>query len=69
VGVGQLKLMRTSHPSGSRHQRFPRGRLAAPLAHSSPRKIIGTKPCPIVYATTGFLVLRRNGPDPSWFKA
>ena len=34
-----------------------------------PQKIVGAKPCPIAHVTTGFMVLRRNGPDPSWFKA
>jgi hypothetical protein len=34
-----------------------------------PQKIVGAKPCPIAFNTTDLMVLRRNGPDPLWFKA
>ena len=36
---------------------------------SSPRKMVGAKPCPVALQTTDVVVLRRNGPDPEWFKA
>ncbi len=61
--------MRTSHPSGSRLLSLPKGKNFSAPGSFEPQKIIGTKPCPIVLTTTGLMVLRRNGPDPGWFKA
>jgi len=42
--------------------------ISAPGSYE-PQKIIGAKPCPIAFNTTDLMVLRRNGPDPLWFKA
>ena len=61
--------MRTSHPSGSRHLSLPKGKDFSAPGSFEPQKIIGTKPCPMALTTTGLMVLRRNGPDPEWFKA
>jgi len=46
--------------------------LACPKGVRSGRthiSIVGAKPCPIAFNTTDLMVLRRNGPDPLWFKA
>jgi hypothetical protein len=47
----------------------PKGKSFSAPGSYEPQKIVGAKPCPIVLTTTGLMVLRRNGPDPAWFKA
>jgi hypothetical protein len=68
-GGSRKVLMRASHPSGSRRLSFPKGKGFSAPSSFEPQKIISAKPCPIVFMTTGLMVLRRNGPDPEWFKA
>ena len=48
---------------------FHQEKMQRPWLISSPRKMIGAKPCPVALQTTDFVVLRHNGPDPEWLKA
>lgn len=63
-------LMRASHPSGSRLLVFHNGKkYQRPWLIRAPENCRCQALSNCIFKATALMVLRRNGPDPLWFKA